>query len=123
MTPCSIVFVVDFEHVIAGWVIQRFHLCFFRCQEKVRRKESDYSDVLGDQSDSSLEEEGNADIHIKIEDVEMEEVTEMQEVQLLQEVASSEKVPPFEEFHSSEHLLSEEVTVMEGVSVLGESDR
>ena len=77
--------------------------------------------MLGDQSNSSLGEEGNADTHIKIEDIEMEEVTEMQEVPLLQEVASSEKASPSEKFQSPEHLLPEEVTDMEGISVLGES--
>ena len=78
--------------------------------------------MLEDQSDSSVGEEGNTNIHIKIEDVEMEEVTEMQEVSLLQEVSSSEKAPPSEEFQIPEHLFPEEIKDMEGVSVLGESD-
>ena len=78
--------------------------------------------MLADQSDSSVGENGNTNIRIKIEDVQMEEVTEMQEVPLLQEVSSSEKAPPSEEFQIPEHLFPEEITDMEGVSVLGESD-
>ena len=78
--------------------------------------------MLADQSDSSVGENGNTNIRIKIEDVQMEEVTEMQEVPLLQEVSSSEKAPPSEEFQISEHLVPEEVTDMEGVLVLGGSD-
>lgn len=78
--------------------------------------------MLADQSDSSVGEKGNTNIRIKIEDVQMEEVTEMQEVPLLQEVSSSEKAPPSEEFQISEHLVPEEVTDMEGVLVLGGSD-
>ena len=78
--------------------------------------------MLADQSDSSVGEKGNTNIRIKIEDVQMEEVTEMQEVPLLQEVSSSEKAPRSEEFQIPEHLFPEEITDMEGVSVLGESD-